>query len=63
MTKAFVKEVFAKIVYYSLILKLIQLKQKGLELVRFFLKKWWHYILNSMDVLRFKVMKKFIQFL
>jgi hypothetical protein len=31
--------------------------------VRFFLKKWWHYILNSMDVLRFKVMKKFIQFL
>jgi len=39
MTKAFVKEVFAKIVYYSLILKLIQLKQKGLELVRIYFFK------------------------
>jgi len=39
MTKAFVKEVFAKIVYYSLILKLIQLKQKGLELVRIYFLK------------------------
>ncbi len=39
MTKAFVKEVFAKIVYYILILKLIQLKQKGLELVRIYFLK------------------------